>query len=188
MERLSRRAFMVGAGATGAGLLAGCGRVPGQAQTPAKVPRIGMLMEPSRYHAEEANAFRQGLRELGYVEGQNILIESRDAEGGVERLREIASELVELPVDVLVTGGGSATQAAKQATRTLPIVFGQAGDPVGTGLVASLARPGGNLTGLTNIARDLSAKRHEFLQQTVPGLASVAVLLNPANLATREQL
>src|SRR4051812_2235937 len=145
-------------------------------------------MEPSRYHAEEADAFRQGLSELGYVEGQNILIEYRDAEGGVERSREIATQLVELPVDVLVTGGGSATQAGKQATSTLPIVFGQAGDPVGTGLVASLARPGGNLTGLTNIARDLSAKRLEFLQQTVPGLASVAVLLNPANLATREQL
>jgi putative tryptophan/tyrosine transport system substrate-binding protein len=176
----TRRQVMQGAGAMGLGLLAGCGRWPGQGQPPTKVPRIGMLMETSLSHAPMADAFRQGLSELGYVEGQNILIEYRSAEGQDERYPALAAELVGLPIDVLVTGGVSATQAAKQATRTLPIVFGQTGDPVGTGLVASLARPGGNLTGLSNVARDLSAKRLELLQQTVPGLASVAVLLHPA--------
>ena len=188
MTRWNRRQVVQGAGAVGLGLLAGCGRWPGQGQPPTKVPRIGMLMETSPYHSQQVDAFRQGLSELGYVEGQNILIEYRDAGGEVQGLREIAIHLVELPVDVLVTGGGSATQAAKQATHTLPIVFGQTGDPVGMGLVASLARPGGNLTGLSNVARDLSAKRLELLQQTVPGLASVAVLMNSANPATSEQL
>jgi putative ABC transport system substrate-binding protein len=184
----TRRQVMQGMGIMGLGLLAGCGRWPGQGQPPTKVPRIGMLMETSLSHAPMADAFRQGLSELGYVEGQNILIEYRSAEGQDERYPALAAELVGLPIDVLVTGGVSATQAAKQATRTLPIVFGQTGDPMGMGLVASLARPGGNLTGLSNVARDLSAKRLELLQQTVPGLASVAVLMNPANSATSEQL
>ena len=134
-----------------------------------------------------AEAFRDGLRELGYVEGQNLAIEYRDALGGSDQLREIAANLVHVPVDILVTGGGPATEAAKQATSTLPIVFTQSADPVGTGLVASLARPGGNVTGLTNSAKDLSAKRLQLLKETVPGLSSVAVLWNPTSPGTVEQ-
>jgi putative ABC transport system substrate-binding protein len=147
-----------------------------------KFARIGILMsgspEPRRALLE---AFRQGLRELGHLEGKNLIIESRYDEGRSERLPDLAAELVQLKVDVIVTSGIPPPLAAKKATRTIPIVMGAAGDAVGTGLVDSLARPGGNVTGLTLLGSELSAKRLEILKETVPKLSQVAVLLNPVN-------
>ncbi|MGH2405926.1 MAG: ABC transporter substrate-binding protein, partial [bacterium] len=119
---------------------------------------------------------RQGLRELGYVEGKNIVIEWRYAEGKFDRLPELAAELVRLEVDVIVAGGPRSTRAAKEATVTIPIVMTQDGDPVGSGIVASLARPGGNITGLTSLTPQLSGKRLELLKEIVPKLSRVAVL------------
>jgi len=128
-------------------------------------------------------AFRQGLRELGYIEDRNILIEYRWAEGKPERFPVLAAELVALKVDVIVTAGGTlAALAAKQATTTLPIVFTVVGDPIAEGLVTSLARPGGNVTGLSNVATDLVGKWLELLKQTVPGVSLVAVLLKPDSM------
>ncbi len=152
------------------------------AQQAKKVPRIGFLSvgSPSSM-AARIEAFRQGLREHGYVEGQNILVEYRYAEGKLARLKEFASELVSLKVDVVVTGGPIATRPAKQATNTIPIVTAYEGDPVGTGLVASLARPGGNVTGLTNLTPELSGKRLELLKEAIPKLSRVAVFWDPAN-------
>ncbi len=122
-----------------------------EAQQPARIPRIGILIAPSASsNSARVEAFRQRLRELGYVEGKNIVIEYRYAEGKVERLPDLAAELVRLKVDVIVTSGGQAILAAKKASATIPIVFAGAGDPVGTGLVSSLARPGGNITGLSH--------------------------------------
>jgi len=121
-------------------------------------------------------AFQQGLRELRYVDGQNVLIEYRFAEGNPERLRGLADELVRLKVDVIVTEGTTATRFAKEATSTIPIVMAQDPDPVGTGFVASLARPGGNITGLSNLRSDLGGKRLEILKDTIPGLARVAII------------
>jgi putative ABC transport system substrate-binding protein len=121
-------------------------------------------------------AFRQGLRELGYVEGKNIVIEYRYAEGKPDRLPALAAELVRFKIDIIVTGGSSPTRAAKEATVTIPIVMSQDIDPVGSGFVASLARPGGNITGLSNFAPELSGKRLELLKETVPKLSRVAVL------------
>jgi putative ABC transport system substrate-binding protein len=155
-----------------------------EAQQPAKVPRIGFLTTPSptaaAYYLE---AFREGLRELGYVEGKTIAIEYRFAEGRPERLPALAAELVRLKVDVIVTGGPPAPEDAKQATSTIPIVFAVAGDPVGEGLVASLARPGGNVTGLASIAAEVVGKQLELLKEVVPKISRVAVLLNPSHSA-----
>ena len=126
-----------------------CGAVA-QAQQPAGIPRIGLLIGSSAsFYSARVEAFRQRLRELGYVEGKNIVIEYRYAEGKSERLPDLAAELVRLKVDVIVTIGPGPTLAAKKASATMPIVFGNASDPVGTGLVSSLARPGGNITGLS---------------------------------------
>jgi putative ABC transport system substrate-binding protein len=152
---------------------------PLQAQEPTKVPRIGYLgaTSPSA-NSERIEAFRQGLRELGYVEGKNIVIEYRYAEGKLDRLPALATELVRLKVDVVVTAGPAATRPAKEATNTIPIVMGQDTDPVGNGFVASLARPGGNITGLSNLAPELSGKRLELLKEIVPKLSRVAVLAN----------
>jgi putative ABC transport system substrate-binding protein len=160
-----------------------------EAQQPKKVPRIGFLSSRSA-DAEKSRlaAFQQGLRGLGYEEGKNILIEQRYAEGNFDRLPELAAELVRLNVDVLVTTGTPAAHAAKDATKTIPIVIGNAGDPVGTGLVASLARPGGNITGLSVMAPELSANRLELLKEIVPRLSRVAVILNPANPVNPPQL
>jgi putative tryptophan/tyrosine transport system substrate-binding protein len=131
-------------------------------------------------------AFRQGLRDLGYVEGRNVVIEYRDAEGKVERHPALAAELVALKVDVIVVAGSTLTaQTVKQATSTLPIVFIAVGDPVGSGLVTSLARPGGNVTGLSNIGPELVGKRLELLKQAVPGVDRVAVLWLPGALGER---
>jgi putative ABC transport system substrate-binding protein len=155
-------------------LLAPC--FPAHAQQP-KVPRIGYLGGVSlSANADRREAFRQGLRELGYVEGKNINIEWQYAEGKLDRLPALAAELVRLKVDVIVTGGGRGTRTAKEATKTIPIVMAQVPDPVRDGFVASLARPGGNITGLSSLGPELSGKRLELLKEAVPKLSRVAVL------------
>ena len=147
------------------------------AQQPTKIPRIGYLAAASlSANAARTEAFRQGLRELGYVEGKNIVIEWRYAEGKRDRLSALATELVRLKVGVMVTAGSGSTSAAKEATSTIPIVMAQDSDPVGSGFVASLARPGGNITGLSNFSPELSGKRLELLKEIVPKLSRVAVL------------
>jgi putative ABC transport system substrate-binding protein len=148
-----------------------------EAQQPTKIPRIGFLLATSpAANAARIEGFRQGLRELGYLEGKNIIIEWRYAEEKPDRLLALAAELVRLKVDIIVTGGASSTRAAKKATTTIPIVMAQDPDPVATGVVASLARPGGNITGLSALAPELSGKRLEILKETVPKLSRVAVL------------
>jgi putative ABC transport system substrate-binding protein len=148
-----------------------------EAQQPTKVPRIGYLVAnfPSTNPARN-EAFRQGLRELGYVEGKNIVIEWRYAEGKFDRLPALAAELVRLKVNVIVTAGPAATSPAKEATATIPIVMGFDNDPVASGFVASLARPGGNITGLSTLAPEISGKQLEFLKEIVPKLSRVAVV------------
>src|SRR5262245_55590339 len=149
--------------------------LPASAQQPTKVPRIGFLSGgfPSS-DAPRTEAFQEGLRELGYVEGKNILIEYRHAEGKLDRLSALAEELVRLKVDVIVTaGGGGATRAAKAVTRTIPIVMAGDVDPVAQGSVTSLARPGGNVTGLSTLAPEISGKRLELLKEIVPKLSRV---------------
>jgi len=149
---------------------------PVQAQQPTKVPRIGYLTGTSlSTNAARNEAFRQGLRELGYVEGKNIVIEWRSAEGKLDRLPALAAELVRLKVDVIVTGGPPANRAAKEATATIPIVMAQDTDPVASGFVASLARPGGNITGLSTLGPEIGGKRLELLKEIVPRLSRVAV-------------
>ena len=157
-----------------------------EAQQAAKVPRIGYLSINLAGGPHMTEGFRQGLRDLGYVEGSNVLIEFRDAEGKLERLPALATELVALKVDVMVVGGTVAALAAKQATRTLPIVFAVA-DPVGSGLVTSLARPGGNVTGLSQLAPELVGKCLELLTQAVPGVSRVAVLWQPGSAGERTE-
>jgi putative ABC transport system substrate-binding protein len=157
-----------------------CGAVA-QAQQPARIHRIGILSPSSgSFFSARVEAFRQRLRQLGYVEGKNILIEYRYAEGKGERLPDLAAELVRLKVDVIVTIGPSATLAAKKASGTIPIVFAGASDPVGTGIVSSLARPGGNITGLSLMAPDLDGKRLELLKEAFPKVARVALLWPPS--------
>ncbi len=157
-----------------------------EAQQPTKIARIGYLslnLVPNRHLRE---AFRQGLRDVGYVEGRNVVIEYRDAEGKPERLPALAAELVALKVDVIVTGGGTPPAlAAKQATRTIPIVFASAPDPVTDGLVTSLARPGGNVTGSSNLNPNLVGKCLEQLIQAVPGVSRVAILWQPGFMDER---
>jgi putative ABC transport system substrate-binding protein len=155
--------------------------VPARAQQPKGMPRIGWLgagSSPSQLPRTEA--FRQGLRELGYVEGKNIVVEYRHAEGKYDHLPVLVAELVRLKVDVIVTGGGPATHAAKQATSTIPIVMSNDPDPVADGIVASLAHPRGNITGLATLAPEISAKQLELLKETVPRLSRVAVLWSSA--------
>ena len=148
-----------------------------EAQQPAEITRIGYLDAVSlSVNAAPVEAFRQGLRTLGYVEGKNIFIEWRSADGKLDRLPALAAELVDLKVDIIVTGGRSATRADKEATSTIPIVMAQDPDPVGTGFVASLAQPGGNITGLSNLRPELSGKRLELMKEIVPKLARLAVL------------
>jgi putative tryptophan/tyrosine transport system substrate-binding protein len=161
-----------------------------EAQQPKKVPRIGYLAISS-VSASKARiqAFQQGLRELGYVEGKNIIVEWRFAEEGQpERVAALAAELVRLNVDLIVTGGRGSTRAANEATSTIPIVMAQDADPVRNGFVASLARPGGNITGLANLSPELSGKRLELLKEIVPKLVSVAVLGTSTSPANTESL
>jgi putative tryptophan/tyrosine transport system substrate-binding protein len=152
----------------------------------AKVARIGLLAGNLASNPHLPEAFRQGLRDLGYVEGRNVVIEYRDAEGKLERLPALAAELVALKVDVIFVGGGTrVTLAAMQATKTIPIVFTGVGDPVTSGLVTNLARPGGNVTGLSGLGPELVGKRLELLKQAVPGVDRVAVLWLPGALGER---
>ena len=151
-------------------------------QQQSKVARIGYLAGSSvTDNAHLVQAFREALRELGYVEGKNLVIEYRYAEGNFERLPDLAAELVRLRVDVIVAVGDPVILVAKQATSTIPIVMPSVGDPVGRGFVASLARPGGNITGVSNLAVALTGKWLEYLKQIVPTLSQVAVLRNAAN-------
>jgi len=158
-----------------------------EAQQPGNVLRVGFLTQapPAAPYIE---AFRQGLREHGYVEGKTIVIEYRDAEGKPERLPALASDLVRLKVNGIVVGGSEATLAAKNATTVIPIIMASASDPVGTGLVASLARPGGNITGLSSFGPESSGKRLELLKEVVPGLSRVAAIAYDANPAYKLQL
>ena len=163
------------------------GAVAVEAQEAAKVARIGYLVLSSDA-PRLREAFRQGLRDLGYVEGRNLVIEIRDAEGKLERLPALAAELVALKVDVIVASGGTPhALAAKQATGALPIVFTNVGDPVTSGLVTSLARPGGNVTGLSSLGPELVGKRLELLTQAVPGVSRIAVLWQPGALEERTE-
>ena len=147
-----------------------------EAQQPTKIPRIGYLGGNSASsNPGRIEAFRQGLRELGYVEGKNIVIEWRHHEGKLDRLPAFAAELVRLKVDIIIAVGPPAARAAKEATVTIPIVMIQVGDPVGSGFVTSLARPGGNITGLSSLAPELSGKRLELLKEIIPKLSRVAV-------------
>ena len=150
-----------------------------EAQQPAKVPRIGFQLDsPASAVTARTAAFRQGLRELGYIEGKNIIIEWRSAEGKLERRSELAAELVRLKVDVIVSAGASVTRAVKEATSTIPIVMAQDTDPVGSGFVASLAQPGGNITGLATLSPEMGGKLLELLKEILPRLSRLAVLGN----------
>jgi putative ABC transport system substrate-binding protein len=160
-----------------------------EAQQAKKVARIGYLSTgtPST-QAPYTEAFRQGLRALGYIEGQNIAIEYRSSQENLERLPALAAELVSLKVDVIVTAGATVTHAAKKATNTIPIVMAQDPDPVGNGFVASLARPGGNTTGLSSLVAELNGKRLELLMEVVPTLSRVAVLGTSTNPGNAQQV
>ena len=166
------------------GLVLALGLVPstGAAQPATKMPRVGVLRlgsPPDPY----VDAFRRGLRDLGYVEGQTIALEYRWAEGKATRLPALAAELVQLKVDVIVTQGEEATRAAKEATSAIPIVMASSGDPVVSGLVKSLARPGGNVTGLSTLAPEIIKKQLQLLKEAVPRVSRVAILSIPGNLA-----
>ena len=181
MNQDQRRKFLIATGALFAVRLA-------HAQQPRKAT-IGFLSVNSRTAmSARTEAFQQGLRELGYVEGKNILVEYRYADAKPDRLSALAAELVRMNVHVIVTEGTTATRFAKEATSTIPIVMAQDPDPVGTGFVASLARPGGNITGLSNIRSELSAKRLELLKEAIPGLARVAVLGTLSTPGTAREL
>ena len=156
-----------------------CG--PVEAQQPKKIARIGYLTASSQATAlPNIRAFRDGLRQLGYLEGENIVVEWRYADGQDERLRELAAELVSLKPDVIVTASTPAIRVVQQATQTIPIVMANVGDPVAQGFVASLARPGGNITGFTNFSPDVSTKRLELLKEAAPKISRVAVFSNAA--------
>jgi putative ABC transport system substrate-binding protein len=181
-----RRAFL---STIAGGLLAA--PLGGEAQQSAKMPRVGYLSpgspsDPARLR--RFDAFRQGLRELGYVEGQSIALEPRWAEGKYERYAALATDLVRLKVDVIVVVGGAATRAAQQATGAIPIVMSVVNDPVGGGLVPSLARPGGNVTGLTIMTSDLVGKQLGLLKEMLPRVSQVTLLGNRANPGTAPQL
>jgi len=154
-------------------------------QQPGKIPRIGVLSPGSAsLTSERSDSFRRGLRELAYIEGKNIFIEIRYAEGKQDRLYELALDLVKLKVDVIVTATTPGVLAAKKATSTIPIVFAGAGDPVTSGLVSNLAHPGGNITGLSILGPELEGKRLELLKETFPKITRVAYLLDPTNTGT----
>src|SRR5712692_4494684 len=172
---ISRRAFI---GGLAGGLLAAPLAV--EAQPAAKMPRVGLLGLGSAESSPLFEALRQGLRERGWVEGQNITFEDRTTVGHYSRLPDVAAELVRLRVDVIVAWGTTTALAASKATRTIPIVTAGS-EPVGTGLAASLGRPGGNVTGLTTSGRELIGKRIELLKETLPGLSRVALLWNPGS-------
>jgi putative ABC transport system substrate-binding protein len=173
----TRRRFLVGGLSLAAlGLLAGCGLLSPRSQQQVRIPRIGYLWNGAQ---EWADAFREGLAELGYVEGSTVTVEWRPSDGQVDRLPDLAAELVSIPVDVIVASGASDIRAAMRATSSIPIVMAQTGNPVESGFVASLARPGGNVTGQTSIARELIGKRLEVLRKTLPSVSRVGVIWHP---------
>jgi putative ABC transport system substrate-binding protein len=163
-------------------LLAPCSDA--EAQQSNKVPQIGFLIASSPGRDHRIEGFRQGLHELAYIEGKNIAIEWRYAEGKEELIPKLAAELVQLNVDIIVTDGTNVTRAVKNATKTIPIVMASDADPVGNGFVASLARPGGNVTGLTNLLTGLSGKRLELHKETIPDLLRVGILWSPENTSS----
>jgi putative tryptophan/tyrosine transport system substrate-binding protein len=182
---MDRRAFIY---AIAGGVLA---PLAAEAQPAGKIPRIGFLFYGAPGPSAEIDAFRQGLRELGYIERQNIAVEYRFAGGQVERLPELAAELVRLKPDVIVTPATPPSLSAKQATRTIPIVFAGVADPLGAGLIVDFARPGGNITGVASISAELGGKRLELLKGVAPKAVRVAVLYNPgdrANVLVLKQL
>jgi putative tryptophan/tyrosine transport system substrate-binding protein len=187
MHRQGRRHFLQGSLAlAGLGLLTGCGMVPPLAQQPAKVPRLGLLTTRA-VGSRNLDAFYQGLRELGYVEGQTITIEYRLADQNAQ-LGELAAELVRLTPDVILAAIGPAAEATKRITTTIPIVMASSANAVEVGLVASLAQPGGNVTGLTVDSAGVVSKQLDLIKETVPGLVRLAVFWNPSNLATAPAL
>jgi putative tryptophan/tyrosine transport system substrate-binding protein len=182
--RLGRRCFLQGGLAlTGLTMLSGCGVLPLASHQAARVPRIGFLAVGTREgRAPQIAGLLQGLRDLGYEEGKTLQIEYRFSEDRNERLPELAAELVALRVDLIVASGSPASFAARDATTTIPIVMGSlAADPVETGLIQSLAHPGGNITGMTEMTSQLSVKWLELLKEVVPGLTRVAAFWNPDN-------
>jgi putative ABC transport system substrate-binding protein len=189
--RPTRRRFVQGAGVAGLGLLAGCGRLPGQTQPshPVKLHRIGILNN-SGPRAAFTEPFRRGLAELGYLEGQNIVIEWRGDEAHAERLAQNAAELVALNVELIVTLGDHRAQAAKAATSTIPIVMSSVVDPVGSGLIESFGRPGGNVTGPIEGHPELHGKRLQLLGEIAPGMTRVTAIgqRTPTYLAIYEEL
>src|SRR5262249_54016000 len=181
MGRLTRRRFLRGAASGGvaiaAGLLASCHQASISFEPPRKVATVGFLaLTSADDYAPYLGALRAGLRDLGYAEERNLAIEARFADGHDEQLPELAQDLVRRKVDVLVTAATQASLAAKRATSTIPIVFANSGDPIGAGLVATLARPGGNVTGITSLNRELAGKRLELLKTAAPTISRVAVL------------
>src|SRR5262249_53664262 len=181
-DRMNRRKFIT--------LLAGAAAWPlsVNAQPSAKIPRIGLMVTGSLESLEarvQLDAFRQGLRQLGYTEGRNIAIEYRGADGRIERFPNLAAELVRLEVDLIFAANTRAALAARQATSTIPIVSAVMGDPVEDGLVASLAQPGGNVTGLTFLAPELTAKRMQLLKDALPNVSRVAALWHPGAYGER---
>jgi putative tryptophan/tyrosine transport system substrate-binding protein len=181
----TRRQVVQGMGAVGVGLLAGCGRWPGQAPQPVRIFRVALL---TIGESGASDRFREELRARGYVEGQNLVLDIREAEGATEHLAPLARELIELQPDVIATLGVAATQAARDATSTLPIVQLTGSDLVKLGLAASLARPGGNVTGLSGMVDALVGKRLEFLHEATGGMSRVAVLWSPAGPLAELQL
>ena len=181
---MDRRAFL---GTLAGGLLAA--PLAAEAQEPTRVWRIGFLGAGVYSSGDpRVEALRRGLREVGYAEGRNLAIEFRWAEGNSNRLPALAAELAMLRIDAIVSQGTQATDAARRAATTIPIVFAVAGDPIGTGLVSSLARPGGNVTGLTDIAPEMAGKRLALLREVAPGITRIAVLWNPANPSAAPQM
>ena len=181
---MNRRAFILALGGAAAAW-----PLKGHAQQSQKVPRIGVLLPgTAASFALRTKAFLEGLRELGYIDGQTVAIEWKWGQDRVEGLSELAADLVGRNVDVLLTGGTAAAKALKSATGTIPIVMAIIGDPVAAGLVESLARPGGNATGFSIVAPDLSGKRLELLKEIVPDISPVAVMLNPKNPQSQFEL
>ena len=180
---ISRRTFL---NAVAGGALA---PLAAEGQEPTRVWRIGFLGAGSYSSGDpRVEALRRGLRELGYAEGRNLAIEFRWAEGHSNRLPALAAELATLKIDAIVSQGTQATDAARRAATTIPIVFAVAGDPIGTGLVTSLARPGGNVTGLTDIAPEMAGKRLALLREVAPSITRIAVLWNPSNPSAAPQM
>jgi putative ABC transport system substrate-binding protein len=190
MDPLSRRQFAQGMSVASLALAAGCGRLPWQAESQAKVPRIGWLSDaPAASESAYRDALRQGLRDLGYVDGQNIVLETRWAEPTTDAsFPGLAAELVGLPVDVIVSSDPIPTLAASRASTTIPIVMATGGDPVRLGIAAGLARPGGNVTGLSTQSPALSAKRLELLRDAVPTISRVGIVTESTNPSGVDQL